>query len=96
MNLLDIQETNKLRIAKVTAQDVFDSIASIKPSTNPNELSQFVKFTQDYGESEFDLSPPSSNDVNTTHTEDSLPSSSTALERKISTKRRKHDDNGNE
>ncbi|KAG2385468.1 hypothetical protein C9374_003283 [Naegleria lovaniensis] len=88
MNLLDIQETEKLRIAKVTAQDVFDSIASIKPSTNPNELSHFVKFTQDYGESDFDLS----NDTDNSATPSAATPSSSSLMDRTSTKRRKQDD----
>ncbi|EFC38827.1 predicted protein [Naegleria gruberi] len=52
MNMLDIKQPEKLKIAKVTAKDIYDSIKSVKPSTNPSEILSFIEFTQNYGESD--------------------------------------------
>lgn len=48
--MIDIEETEKLRIEKVTALHVVESIKTIKPSTNPEEMLQYIQFTHDYGE----------------------------------------------
>jgi len=52
MTLLEITEPEKLKVASVTANDIYDSISTIKPSTNLEELGEFNKFTLDYGESD--------------------------------------------